>query len=510
MSDEGTSRHVSPWVDTMPPQPPRATALDQTESDVVVVGGGIVGMTTGLLLQRAGRQVTVIEAKGLSHSVTARSTVKVTVGHGSLYSEIENKRGFEAARTYAEANLAGFDQIVDLVQSLDIDCMFERGQPHVVYAEDPEGAGMVEREADTVARIGLPASLRDGAPLPFPVTAALHFDDQAQFHPTRYLAGLADAFVGGGGTLVEGARVVDVDEDATSCHLDTTAGRVAARNVVVATQYPFLNRGGQFAWLKATRSYGVAGVLPAGMSAGMTINVGSPTHSTRTVRLGEEELLIVVGEGHDVGHVNDTAERWARLRRWANERFGVSRFRYHWSAEETSTLDRVPFVGLINPGSDRVFVATGFDGGGMTNGTAAALMISDLIAGRDNPWVATFDARRAETTLPGREFVKHNVHVGKTWLKDRLRTGGGGAVAELQPGDAGILRLGGEKAAVYRDDDGRVHAVSPVCTHMGCDVEWNNGERSWDCPCHGSRFSPDGDVLHGPATRPLKPRDGTP
>jgi len=279
---------------------------------------------------------------------------------------------------------------------------------------------------------------------------------------------------------------------------------------VVATQYPFLNRGGQFTQLKTRRSYGIAGVLPDGVSAGMTISVGQPTHSTRSVNLNGEELLIVVGAGHETGHVTDTAPRWVQLQDWARQRFGVTEFRYHWSAEEVSTLDKVPFVGQIAPGAARILAATGFDGWGMTNGTAAAVMLRDAITGVDNPWLATFDAERAETSSsPIKELVKHNVHVAKKWIKDRVESSPEGDPRDLDPGDAAILEVDGEQTAAYRDEDGRLHAVSAICTHMACTVAWNGGEKSWDCPCHGSRFSHTGEVLHGPASTPLPKRDVT-
>lgn len=346
MSNAQSSRHISPWVDTMASPPLPGAQLDGGASpDVLVIGGGIVGMTTALLLQRAGRRVTVVDARQLSHSVTAHSTVKVTVGHGTQYSDIEQARGFDAAQVYAEANVAGFQQILELVRTLDIDCMLEHGPPHVVYAETSQERDKVEQEADLVQRIGVSAELREDTPLPFDVAAALHFHGQAQFHPARYLAGLAQVFVDDGGSVVPGVRALDVDEDTDSCRVETTAGTVSASHVVVATQYPFLDRGGHFAWLEPSRSYGIAGVLPAGTPAGMTINVGSPTHSTRTVELGGEELLIVVGESHPVGHVNDTAQRWAGLQQWAGERFWVSDFRYHWSRKKRARWTRCPSLG---------------------------------------------------------------------------------------------------------------------------------------------------------------------
>lgn len=502
-----SDRHTSPWVDTMSAPQLGSTDFREVDADVVVLGGGITGITTALLLQRAGRQVVVVEAERLGRSVTAHSTVKVTTGQGTLYSKIEQARGFDAALAYANANLAGFDEVLRLARTLEIDCMLEHGPPHVVYAETDEEAAQLEREADVVQRLGMSASLTQNAPVPFDVVAALSFDGQAHFHPARYLAGLAEAFVSAGGVIVEGTRAHDVNQERHRCTVETTAGALSAPYVFVATQYPFLDRGGQFARMRNQRSYGVAGVLPEGTPAGMTINTGSPTHSTRTVNLEGEELLIVVGEGHPVGHTRDTTQRWDRLRDWAHERFGVEDFRYHWSAQETYTYDHVPFAGFIAPGSRRVLTATGYQSWGMTNGTASALLMRDLILGHDNPWAATFDARRAEMRIPRKVDITHNVHIAKRWVKDRLTTPPKGSPNELQPGEAAILNVEGRQIACYRDEHDSLHAVSPVCTHMACKVTWNAGEQSWDCPCHGSRFAPDGTVLHGPASKPLPKRD---
>jgi glycine/D-amino acid oxidase-like deaminating enzyme/nitrite reductase/ring-hydroxylating ferredoxin subunit len=502
------SRHVSPWKDTMSPPNVGDTQFRPLAADVVVVGAGVTGLTTGLLLQKTGRSVAVVEAARLGESVTVHSTVKVTVGHGTLYSKIADKRDLDAARAYAEANAAGLEMVLSLAKSHNIDCMLEHGHPHVIYAEQDSEVEEVEREAETARQLGLDVSLTRDVSLPFAVAQGLSFNNQAHFHPGRYLSGLAEAFVAQGGTLIEGARVLDVDSHSDSCTVHTEAGDLTAGHVVVATQYPVLDRGGHFSRLKARRSYGIAGVLPDGATAGMTINVGSPTHSTRSASLGDEELLIVVGEGHEVGHVSDTAERWVRLQNWARERFGVTEFRNHWSAQEVSSLDHVPFVGQMVPGSPRVLTATAFDGWGITNGTASAMMLRDLLTEVDNPWLSMFDATRAQTSAPPvKEFVKENLHVAKTWLKDRMGGRPEGDPTQLELGDAAILEADGEQTAAYRDEAGELHAVSAVCTHMGCTVAWNAGEKSWDCPCHGSRFSHTGEVLHGPATKPLTKRD---
>jgi glycine/D-amino acid oxidase-like deaminating enzyme/nitrite reductase/ring-hydroxylating ferredoxin subunit len=503
-----TSRHMSPWVDTMDSPGTYGTLADCRGVDVLVVGAGIVGLTSGLLLQRAGRKVAVLEARDLAASVTTHSTVKVTVGHGATYTQIAKKRGRTAAAHYAQANLDGMATLTALVGELGFDCDLRAGQRHLIYAEDSSDASQVESELAIARALGLPVTPVEDPGLPFPVAAAIAFEDQATFHPGKYVQGLLTGFVEAGGVLVTGVRATGADEDRDSCTVSTTEGDVSTAQVVVATGYPMLDRGGHFARLTATRSYGVAGVLPGASDPGMTISVGSPTHSTRTVELNGERLLIVVGEGHEVGHVTNTDERWDRLRDWAGAQFGVEDFRYHWSAEETRSDDHVPFAGLVNPGSRRIFTATGFAGWGMTNGTASAMLIADFITEQEPPaWAATFDARRAGTRLPGAQFVKQNLHVAKTWIKDRVGPARPAEeLTQLTPGEGSVFHIDGSDTAVCRDDDGQLHAVSAVCTHLGCNVAWNRGEKSWDCPCHGSRFSMDGEVLHGPASSPLEKR----
>jgi glycine/D-amino acid oxidase-like deaminating enzyme/nitrite reductase/ring-hydroxylating ferredoxin subunit len=485
---ETNGMHQSPWAATMPTPDLGNTSFRPVEADVVVVGAGITGLTTALLLQQTGRRIAAVEGARLGNSVTVRSTVKVTVGH-TLYSQIVDKRGRAAAQAYADANSAGLQKLLGLVRTERIDCDLQEGLPHVIYAESDDQVGGIEAEAQLARDLGLPVALTDDVPLPFSAARALRYSRA-------------------GGSIIEGVRVTDVDSNSDGCRIQTPAGDLRAEHVVVATQYPVLDRGAHFSRLKARRSYGVAGVLPDGVDAGMTMNVGSPTHSTRTVTLNGDRLLIVVGEGHEVGHVTDTGQRWTALQDWARDRFGVTELRYHWSAEEVSSMDKVPFVGQVVPGSPNVLTATAFDGWGMTNGTATALMLRDVITGVDNPWMETFNARRAQTSVPPvKEFIKHNVHVAKTWLKDRVGGRPEGDPRQLQPGDAAILEVDGEQTAAYRSDGGELHAVSAVCTHLGCTVEWNGGEKTWDCPCHGSRFGHDGAVLHGPATTPLPPRN---
>ncbi len=237
----------------------------------------------------------------------------------------------------------------------------------------------------------------------------------------------------------------------------------------------------------------------------MFISAGSPTRSVRAVPVGGEELLLVGGEGHRTGQGGDTEQRYAALERFAREHWDVESVEYRWSSQDNMTLDSVPYVGPVRPREDRVLMATGFAKWGMTGGTAAAMMLADRLLGRENAWGELFNPNRVKAARASlSRFVEENAQVGVRFFGDRLTKRGERPIEDLAPGEGDIVRLAGEKVAGYRDDDGTLTAVSPVCSHLGCQVNWNRAERSWDCPCHGSRFTPAGEVLHGPAVHRLE------
>ncbi len=479
-------------------------ALDgPNQFDVVVVGGGITGLTTALLVQRAGYRVGLIEADRIGLGATARSTVKVTSGHTLKYSEIEHIHGVDAARLYASSNQGAVEHIAALAEGFQIECDFER-RSHVVYAETAEEREAVLAEVEAEVRAGLPASFEEKSDLPFPVTGCLVLENQAQFHPLRYVLGLATAFTEEGGSIFEDTRVVDV-EAGDPCVVRTSRGEVKGTHVVVATRFPIVNRGLMFAKMAPMQEFAVAGPIDLARSPrDMYISAGSESPSLRTVDAQGERLLIVVGEKHKVGEGEDEEARYGRLARWAAERFGMADVRYRWSTHDLWPIDRLPYIGRIGQ-EEPIYVATGFGGWGMTNGTLAAILLRDLIAGTANEWADLYDPSRASLSRGLQPFVRENMKVAAHWLGDRLT--GGTDIDDLAPGEAGIvLRDGGEHVAAYRDEEGTMHAVSASCTHLGCLVSWNNAERTWDCPCHGSRFGIDGQVLAAPAVHPLPTR----
>ena len=497
--------NTSAWVATTPDAGyPRLE--HPLRVDVAVIGGGITGLTTALLLKRGGATVAVLERHAVAGGTTGKTTAKITSLHMLVYAELLRSLGDDRARQYAEANQAAVEQIARLVEDEAIDCDFTR-MPAVTYASEPANLVAIEAEVDASRQLGLPVSFVTDADLPYPVAGGVRFDQQAQFHPRRYCLALAQLINGAGSHVFENTAVTKVRRG-SPCRVETQDGNtVAADRVVVATLLPFMNEGLFSARTEPARSYALGvRVDPAQDVGAMYINVEAPTRSIRSHPFpGDDAYLVIGGEGHKTGHDEDTEERYRSLEAWARETFTVRSIEHRWSAQDFRTLDGVPYVGRLTKRDDRVYVATGFQKWGMTNGTGAAMILSRTMLGDPPPWAAVFDSTRANPRQSAKHFVKAQTDVAARFVGDRLARRPR-RPEELVGGEGAITSVGGEKVAVSRGLDGTVRAVSPVCTHLGCLVRWNSAERSWDCPCHGSRFDANGQVLEGPATRDLEPK----
>lgn len=474
--------------------------------DVAVIGGGIVGITTAWLLKQAGYNVAVIDARRIIAGVTGNTTAKVTALHELIYRHLIDHAGEDQARLYAHANLSGIEEIARLTTLLDIDCDFTWASAYT-YAETDDGVDAIEAEVAAAVRIGLPAKLVHTCELPFPIKAAIELPNQAHFHPRRYLLALAASVAGDGSYIFEDTTALDV-RDGSPCVIETNHGVLTANKVVIATHQPFLLKGFYFARMHLKRSYalGVRLADSAAVPAGMYISGGDGErnfHSFRPARDDLGPLLIVGGEGHRTGNEKDTAARLHRLEEYARQRFAVSHVDYRWATQDNVTLDRLPYVGRLSPRGDNLLVATGFGGWGMTNGTAAAMLLADLVQGHDNPWENLYSPRRLELIPNVGRMMADGARTAAAFIGGHLRLAGSHDPADIPPGEARIIQQGWMKVGVYRDPLGKLHAVSPICTHLQCVVRWNNAETSWDCPCHGSRFDPDGCVLQGPAVKDL-------
>jgi glycine/D-amino acid oxidase-like deaminating enzyme/nitrite reductase/ring-hydroxylating ferredoxin subunit len=495
------------WVGTA--DGPRFEALGgDMAADVAVLGAGMAGLTAATLLKEQGRRVVVVEAGRVASGVTGYTTAKLTVLHGLIFDDLVRAFGPDEARTYADANLAGMGTVADLAVRHRILCDLER-RPAYTYTTDPAMVDKIRAEVTATRRIGLSSELVTDTDLPYPVEAAIRLGDQAQFHPRKYCLGLARAIDGDGSRLFERTRATSVDEGRDRCTVETDRGTITADYVVQATHLPISDKGGFFARTHPMRSYALSAHLDGPVPQGIYLSVDTPTRSVRSARTDDGEVVIVGGEGHKVGQEPDTRRCYAALEAWAGENFAVRSIDYRWSAQDYVPADTVPFVGPLAPGSDRVLVATGFKKWGMSNGSAAGLMLADRIAGRDNPFADFFDSNRINPRKSVKELVKENADVVKRFVGDRLSTEIR-SVDDVARGEAAVLFEGPRRAAVYRDEAGTLHAVSAVCTHMGCTVTWNTAETTWDCPCHGSRFTCDGKVIQGPAVKDLEPRDVAP
>jgi glycine/D-amino acid oxidase-like deaminating enzyme/nitrite reductase/ring-hydroxylating ferredoxin subunit len=499
----GSARETNPslWITTAPPEREYRRLDGEVAVDVAVVGGGIAGIITAVLLKQAGASVALVEAGRLCAATSGYTTAKITALHGLTYAGLTAAHGEEAARAYAEANVDGMVTITSLATAYGIDCELE-SRPALTYTTDPNRTGDIEAEVEAAQRAGLTATFTTETELPFPV-AAVRLDDQAQFHPRRFCLGLAATLPGGGSHVFEHSPVLDVD-DASPATVTTASGTVRAGKVVLATHLPFLDRGLFFAKCWPERSYAIA-VRPGPDTPEITGMYLSADQPTRSLRSTAGDILIVGGEGHKAGQDPDTRERYAALEAWAGTKLGTGEITHRWSAHDHRSVDGLPFVGRLLPRSN-VLVATGFGKWGMTNGAAAARILTALATGAHTPWADAFEATRMGSVITSGELYKGNADaVGRHLVGDRLATLRPPPAESLAPGEGGIVRLDGDKVAACRDDDGTLHAVSPVCTHLGCLVGFNRAERTWDCPCHGSRFTVDGDVIEGPALAPLGP-----
>jgi glycine/D-amino acid oxidase-like deaminating enzyme/nitrite reductase/ring-hydroxylating ferredoxin subunit len=494
---------VSIWTDdtVFPAFAPLETDI---EADVVVVGAGIAGLTAGVLLQRAGKRVVVIEARRIGNGETGLTTAHLTELVDARYHDLESKFGRDGARLSAESSRAAIARIEGFVSEFGVGCGFAR-VPGYLYAENEKQEIELEQEFESLQRVGSEVSRAGSLSLGFDVAGAIRVERQAQFHPLEYLREMAALFVGAGGRIFERTRMLDV-VDGKPCKVTTTGGKIAAQDVVVATNEVASNRFALHTKVAAYRSYALAARLEKPFPSGLFWDMRDPYHYIRSHETSSGIYLIVGGEDHKTGQNEDTRESFRRLGEYTAAHFGGAEITHYWSGQIMEPADGLPFIGR-NSGSEHVYVATGFSGTGMTFGTLSGIIVSDAILGLENPWSELYDATRVKPLAMARDYVAENIDFPAYLARDRLARGDAETVDHVAPGEGCLIRSKGKMLAVYRDDAGAVHARSAVCTHLGCHVRWNKAERSWDCPCHGSRFDVDGAVLNGPATHGLEEAD---
>ena len=504
---EKRNRNISYWSDTESFQIFEPLRTDQ-ETEVAVLGAGMAGIITAWLLTKKGKKVTLIEADRVANGVSAYTTGKVTSQHTLVYQDLKKFVGDKKAIQYYEANEAGKSLIHSIIEELEIDCDWQV-KDAVTFATTEDGKEELMKEIKAYQTLGLQGYLSYNIPnFPTEITAALGSPDQAQFHPVKFLYGVFTDFLRLGGKVFEKTRALHVDTEAEKPMIKTFTGfSLEADEVVIATHYPINDQDGlYFSRLHVNRSYGILGKPTSTLPLGMYINAETPSRSFRSVKGNKgEEFLLIVGDGHPTGRGEEDEEiHYENLKKFAKDSFGMTDILYQWSTQDPTTTDKLPYIGKMSKASDHVFVATGFNKWGMAQGAYAGKLLTDLITGEKNEYKELFDPTRTLLKpISVMTIAKENTLVGKEMIEGKI-VPHTKEFADLELDEGGLIEVEGELMGVYRDPEGGMHHVKPTCTHLGCTVNWNNAEKSWDCPCHGSRFDFTGDVLEGPAVKPLK------
>jgi len=513
---------ASIWMGTadVPTFPP----LDaKAQCDACVIGAGIAGLSAAYMLTKAGKRVIVVDDGPIGGGESGRTTAHLTNAMDDYIYVLEHVHGAEGARQVVESHGAAIDRIERIVREAHIECDFERVDGYLFL-----GRGDSERVLDEELAAAHRAGLAGVTKLPrvpniqYDLGPCLRFPDQAQFHVLEYLAGLARAIVTAGGRIYCDTHVASV-EGGSPCKVKTSSKHsITAGAVCVCTNASITDMFTTHMKQAPYRTFAIAAVVPRGsVPPALYWDTADPYHYVRVQRLDEPvpgalagdtsyDALIVGGEDHKTAHQDDAEERWRCLEQWMRERWPQAReIIYKWSGQVLEPNDYVAFIGRNPDGAENVYMASGDSGQGMTHGTIAGMLLTDLVLGRPNDWSSLYDPHRVSLRArPIEEFTKENADVALQFIKDYVSPGDAASESAIPRGEGRLLRRGLHKIAAYRDDRGMLHTRSATCPHLKCVVQWNSAEKTWDCPCHGSRFDPFGKVLNGPAAGDLEKLEG--
>ncbi|GAC1448272.1 MAG: FAD-dependent oxidoreductase [Chitinophagaceae bacterium] len=490
------------WQTTVEPYTSNKNPVINKTYDVIIAGGGITGLTTAVLLQEAGKKCLLLEAQNLCFGTTGGTTAHLNTLLDTPYTIIEKNFSKEDAKKVADAAAAALTLIHTNIKKYNIDCDYQEASAYLVAQDEKQ-----EKELQDIFRASAEAGLKveyvAALPFPIPFTKIMKAGGQAQFNPVKYVYGLAKAFEDMEGVILQDCRVTNVKSNEV-LEVETSQGIYQATDIIYATHIP---PGVNLVHLRCApyRTYAMALILQDGnYPEGLAYDMLDPYHYYRSQVVNNQQYLIAGGKDHKTGHEENTDYLFTKLEATIRENFKVKEIAYHWSSQYFEPADGLPYIGHLPGHPEHIYSATGFGGNGMTYSQVAAITLTDILLNRKNPAIALFDPNRIKPVAGFTNFVTHNPGVvsnfaGKLFSGEKLEN-----LAALSPGEGRIVKYDGEKLGLYKDAKGNLHAVSPVCTHLKCQVSWNGAEHSWDCPCHGARYDCDGKVITGPADHSLE------
>jgi glycine/D-amino acid oxidase-like deaminating enzyme/nitrite reductase/ring-hydroxylating ferredoxin subunit len=494
MNRDGNTHSI--WQDSLNDFQSHTGWNKDTLYDVLIVGGGITGLTTALLLQSEGRKCILAEAYNIGFGTTGGTTAHLNTILDTTYDVIESDFGKENAKLVARSTREAIDLVEGLVTKHNIDCDFEYKTAYL-FAQDDTEAEELSKIMDATTRAGVVNSCDTEIPVPIPFQKACRIELQAQIHPGKYIVGLAKAFEEAGGIILQKCIVSNV-ESGEHYTADTSLGQIKAAKVVYATHIP---PGINLLHFRCApwRSYAVAFTLNSGeYPDALVYDMKDPYHYFRTQEINGQRYIIAGGYDHKTGDKINTEQKFRELEAYLRNHFDIKGIDYQWSSQYYMSADGLPYIGVL-PGATNIYTATGFQGNGITLGSLSGKILCELITNGNSVYKDLYAPSRVKPVAGFAEFMEHNMHVVSKFVGMRFGYEDLESMSELAHGEAMLADWQGEKVAVYKDENGKVHILDPVCPHAKCIVEWNSAEKSWDCPCHGSRFACNGALLTGPA-----------
>lgn len=481
---------------------PSLTVNVSVSYDVIIAGAGITGITAGYLLQKAGKKCLIIESEDIGFGTTGGTTAHINTFYDAQYDQVIDDFGEEKAQLLSETGPEVIRQIQSIIQELNIDCGFDHRDAYV-FSLNPEQTEDLTQMYEATLKVGLPIEKVSVNPFPIPCEQVVKIGNQAQFHPTKYIYAVSEAFKKMGGTILIGEKVTDVSNGDKGLQIKTNRSKYEATDFIWATHVvPNINRMNFLA--APYRSYVIAFTLKSGdYPQAQGSDMATPYRYYRTQEVDGQKYIIAGGEDHKTGHDDHPEACFERLESYVSQYFDIDKISYRWSSQFYSPVDRLPFIGK-QPGDDHIYWATGYDGNGMIFGTLSAMMITDLILQQKNKYEALFDPSRLNVVAGMKDTLKENADAVFHLITDRFKADKIDSLSEIKKESGKTVSYQGKTMSVYRDSNDQLHSVSSACTHMGGTVGWNNTEKSWDCPCHGARFDIYGRVLNGPATKDLE------